>query len=492
MMHSGQFLGQRQSMQQRLSPQQIQYIKLLQLPTMSMEMRIKEEMEQNPLLEDVTDVDVYEEHQDQDTESQKDETESTDELSEIDWDPILHDDNYEGKTYTSSSAEDWVDLPDPYLENLLENLEKQVHLLDLDDSEQLIAEQIIGSIDEDGYLRRDLSAIVDSIIFSTGNTISTQKAEAVLKKIQRLDPPGIAARNLQECLLAQLEQLQSKDTGRNIAIRVLTHEWDAFEKKHFDKVKKRLNLTDDQLLQAYDCIQNLDPKPGGKSQADEPHSYIVPDFTVYYEPESMESDQGDFLITLNRRNQPSLRISGIYKQMWDELKQKSSRSESDKETRSFIKTKMEAARSFMDAIQQRSHTLINVMKTIVSLQETFFRHGTTLRPMILKDVAERIGMDISTVSRVVNGKYVQTEFGVFELKYFFNEGIETEDGESASNRDVKNFISELIQKEDSQKPLSDDVITQSLNEAGYKLARRTVSKYREQLGIPVARLRKKL
>lgn len=492
MMHSGQFLGQRQSMQQRLSPQQIQYIKLLQLPTMSMEMRIKEEMEQNPLLEEITDVDVYEERRDEDSDSKKDETESTDELSEIDWDSILHDDNYEGKTYTNSSSEDWVDLPDPYLENLLENLEKQVYLLQLDDTEQLIAEQIIGSIDEDGYLRRELSAIVDSIIFSTGHSISPQKAEAVLKKIQRLDPPGIAAQNLQECLLAQLELRHTKETGRDIAIRILTDEWDSFEKKHFDKVKKRLNLTDEQLLQAYDCIQNLDPKPGGKSQADESHSYIVPDFTVYYEPENMESDQGDFLITLNRRNQPSLRISGIYKQMWDKLKQKSSRTENDKETRSFIKTKMKAARSFMDAIQQRSQTLINVMKTIVSLQETFFRHGTTLRPMILKDVAERIGMDISTVSRVVNGKYVQTEFGVFELKYFFNEGIETNDGESASNRDVKNFILDLIQKEDNQRPLSDDAITQSLNESGYKLARRTVSKYREQLSIPVARLRKKL
>lgn len=491
-MHSGQFLGQRQTMQQRLSPQQIQYIKLLQLPTVSIEMRIKEELEQNPLLEEYGE-DHPERNDERSTEEdQQDTTESTDELSEIDWDSILANNDYEGKSYSGANGEDWVEIPKPYYENLLEDLERQVSLLNLNEKEQLIAEQIIGSIDEDGYLRRDLNAIVDSIIFNSGAYIQLFEAEDVLKRVQRLDPPGIAARDLRECLLLQLEQLPHNDPGRTNALKILRDEWEAFEKKHFDKVQKKLNLTDEQLREAYECIQSLDPKPGGNTSGDEVLSYIVPDFTVYYQPSEEEKERGDFIIELHRKNMPALRISRAYKTMWDELQRKASRNDADNETKSFIKTKMDAARSFMEAIQQRSNTLMNVMRTIVSLQETFFRFGTTLRPMILKDIADRIGMDISTISRVVNGKYVQTEFGVYELKYFFNEGIETEDGESASNRDVKNHIVELISNENKSKPLSDDAIADSLKSMGFIVARRTVSKYREQLGLPVARLRKTL
>lgn len=490
MMHTGQFLGQRQSMQQRLSPQQIQYIKLLQLPTVSIEMRIKEELEQNPLLEEFGEDYPATNDERNLTDEKGDTTESTDQLSEIDWDSFMANNDYEGRSYNAANAEDWVEIPKPYYENLLEDLERQVSLLDFNEKEVLIAEQIIGSIDEDGYLRRDLNAIVDSIIFSTGEYVQMFEAEDVLRRVQRLDPPGIAARTLQECLQIQLEQMPSGTVGRNLALSIVAELWDLFEKKHFDRIKKRLNVSDDHLREAYECIQSLDPKPGGNTTGDDVLSYVVPDFTVYYQPGDDDDTKGDFVIELHRKNLPALRISRAYKAMWEELQRKSARNESDNETRTFIKTKMDAARSFMEAIQQRSNTLMNVMRTIVSLQETFFRFGTTLRPMILKDIADRIGMDISTISRVVNGKYVQTEFGVYELKYFFNEGIETEDGESASNRDVKNEIAELINREDKNKPLSDDAIADELKQKGFIVARRTVSKYREQLGLPVARLRK--
>lgn len=495
MMYSGQYLGQRQTLQQRLSPQQIQYIKLLQLPTVSIEMRIKEELEQNPLLEE-----YGEDHPERDQDRQQDDDsseiiDSASESEDIDWDSFLANTDYEGKSHTASSGEDWVEIPKPYHENLLEDLERQVSLLNLSAKEQLIAEQIIGSIDEDGYLRRELNAIVDSIIFSSGEYVQMSDAEEVLRKVQKLDPPGIAARDLQECLRIQLEQKPPSEPGRNAALKIVRDEWDAFEKKHFDRVQKKLNLTDEQLREAYECIQGLDPKPGGNTTGDEVLSYVIPDFTVFYQPESdseEDSGTGDFIIELHRKNMPALRISRAYKTMWESLQKKASRNDADNETRSFIKTKMDAARSFMEAIQQRSNTLMNVMRTIVSLQETFFRYGTTLRPMILKDIADRIGMDISTISRVVNGKYVQTEFGVYELRYFFNEGIETEDGESASNRDVKNHIADLIARENKSKPLSDDAIADELKKMGFIVARRTVSKYREQLGLPVARLRKTL
>jgi RNA polymerase sigma-54 factor len=499
MMQNRQYLGQRQAMQQRLSPQQIQYIKLLQLPTLAIEIRIKEELELNPLLEDSGDSidDINRPDSGDSSTDQLDssgDSEKSDDTSEIDWDSVLHNTDYEGRAH-QQNIDEWVDIPKPYHENLLENLERQVSLLDLTEKEVAIAEQIIGSIEEDGYLRRDIRAIVDSVIFNTGHSVQEFEAESVLKKIQRLDPPGIAARTLYECLLIQLEQLPSNEPGRDTALIILRNEWDAFEKKHFDKIQKKLGISSDQMREAYDCIQNLDPKPGGSNADESPHHYVIPDFTVLYQPEDTESEHeknGDFIITLHRKNMPKLRISRAYKQMWDELNRKHAGNENDRQTKDFIKSKMEAAKTFMDAIQQRSNTLLNVMRTIVALQETFFRHGTTLRPMILKDVADRIGMDISTVSRVVNGKYVQTEFGVYELKYFFNEGIETEDGETASNRDVKNIIAELIQKEPAQRPLSDDAIAAELQKTGYRVARRTVSKYREQLGIPVARLRKTL
>lgn len=480
MIGTGQYLAQRQSLQQRLSPQQIQFIKLLQLPTQALELRIKEELETNPILEEA---DLWEEATaaDNDETPDSDTTDPTDKNQEIDWESFMNNDEPEDYTRKQRADEfDWRDIPRPYHETLIEDLERQVGLLDLTEAQQALAEQIIGSLDEDGYLRRDLQAITDAVAFHAGIVIRIEEAEALLHRIQRLDPPGMASRTLRECLLVQLELLASSRPGRNLALKIVRDEWDHFERKHFEKLQRRLDVGDEDLREAYSVILSLNPKPGGAmGDDDEPVTYVIPDFEV-----TVQAD-GEFLIQLNSRNLPPLRISPQYKKMWDEHK-------GDQETRQFIRTRIESAKWFIDSIQQRQNTLLTVMSTIVALQESFFRKGENLRPMILKDVADRVGMDISTISRVVNGKYVQTSFGVYELKYFFNEGLETESGEDVSNRELKNLVSELIGKEDKSKPLSDDAIAAMLAERGFKVARRTVTKYREQLGIAVARLRKEM
>ncbi len=480
MIGTGQYLSQRQVLQQRLSPQQIQFIKLLQLPTQALEQRIKEELETNPILEEA---DLWEEasRADQDEPADSETTDPTDRSIDIDWESVMNNDEPEGYAPKQRNDDfDWRDIPRPYHETLIEDLEKQVGLLDLSVAEQALAEQIIGSLDEDGYLRRDLQAIADAVAFHEGIVIRLEEAESLLHRIQRLEPPGMACRNLRECLLVQLEQLPHAREGRGLALRIVRDEWDHFERKHFEKLQRRLDADETELREAYSVILSLNPKPGGASgDEDEPVTYVIPDFEV-----TVMAD-GEFLIQLNSRNLPPLRISPKYKKMWDEHK-------GDQETRQFIRTRIESAKWFIDSIQQRQNTLLTVMTTIVALQERFFRQGENLRPMILKDVADRVGMDISTISRVVNGKYVQTPFGVFELKYFFNEGLETESGEDVSNRELKNLVAELIGKEDKSKPLSDDAIAAMLADRGFKVARRTVTKYREQLGIAVARLRKEM
>lgn len=484
MIRTGQFLAQRQSLQQRLSPQQIQFIKLLQLPTQALELRIKEELEVNPVLEDADtweDAEPTEPDPDPTEAADPDVTDPTDRNQEIDWESFLHNEDSEGlrSPRQRNDDEDWRDLPKPYHESLLEDLEKQVGMLTLTEAEEALAEQILGSIDEDGYLRRDLQAITDAVAFHRGMIIRLEEAERVLRKIQRLDPPAIGCRNLRECLLIQVELMPHSRPGRDLAYRILDQEWDHFEKKHFEKIKRRLDLPDEEMRQAYELILSLNPKPGGVADdADtRPTEYVVPDFMVDVQPD------GEFMVHLHTRNLPPLRISPQYKKMWDEHK-------GDAETRQFIRQKLESAKWFIDSIQQRQQTLLTVMTTIVALQETFFRKGDGLRPMILKDVADRVGMDISTISRVVNGKYVQTSFGVFELKYFFNEGLETDSGEEVANRELKNLVQEIVSSEDKSKPLSDDAIAEILASKGFKVARRTVTKYREQLDIPVARLRK--
>jgi RNA polymerase sigma-54 factor len=498
MLKTGLNINQRLSLQQRLSPQQIQYIKLLQLPTMAIEMRVKEELEENPVLEEMNiDESDYLHDSDEndlngsDVNSSQTETDPVDDNKEIDWDSILHNSDYEGSAYQSDS-DGFRENTDPYLETFIERLELQISMLALTNKQLAIAEEIVGSLDEDGYLRRDLHAIADSVAFHGGMLVSVDEVELIIHQIQKMDPPGIAARDLRECLLLQLHRKSTKFPGRDIAIRIIRDEWELFEKKHFEKVLKKLNITGEDLKTAYECILLLDPKPGLTSESLASKEYVVPDFEVVYKPGEEDEEKGDFVITLNKKNVPALRISPSYKKLWDELNQKKSTSAEQKETKTFIRSKIESAKSFMDALSQRKHTLMNVMKTIVALQESFFRSGTTLRPMILKDIADRIEMDISTISRIVNGKYVQTPFGVFELKYFFNESVETQDGNSVANRDVKILVEELIKSENKLKPLSDDALAVELQNRGFLVARRTVSKYREQLHIPVARLRKEV
>lgn len=492
--------SQQQSFQQKLSPQQLQYIKLLQIPTIALEQRIKEELEINPVLEeaDPSEGELSLESVEEPKKEKEEALESLEE-HEVDWDEFDSNTEFDGETYSSNSSnynpemDEWRELPNPYHESQLESLEEQVSLLDFTDEEELIADQILGSLDEDGYFRREPEAVVDNIAFNHGILLTEDDVERVRKKIQKLDPVGIASRNLQDCLLTQLKLSSPKMKGRDLAIKILENAWKLFEKKHFSKILHKFDVDEQELKTAFEAIRHLEPKPGATGGVMEStQNYIEPDFEVYWKGvRNGENGRGEFVISLNQRNAPSLRISPEYKQMWDEIKAKKKKN-TDTQTRSFIKSKVDSAHWFIESIRQRQNTLMNTMKTIVALQEDFFKYGDGLKPMILKDVAERIGMDISTVSRVVNGKYVQTNFGVYELKYFFNEGLETQNGEEVSNREIKNILQSLIEKENKQKPLSDQELAELLKEKGYKVARRTVSKYRKQLNQPVARMRKQI
>ncbi|WP_412061162.1 RNA polymerase factor sigma-54 [Rubrivirga sp. IMCC45206] len=487
-------LQQKQSLQQKLSPQQIQYIKLLQLPTLALEQRIKAEMEQNPLLEE------GEEEDELQVDATDDRTETTNEDpdkvdkddtsdDEFDWDEFLNapDDLYGYKAQVDHSAEeDDREAPMPAMSSLAESLRDQVGLLDLDETEELVADQIIGSIDEDGYLRRPIESILDDVMFNYGVVLTEDDVEKVLSRIQRLDPVGIAARDLRECLLVQLDMMGNEVDGRENAIDMLRDCYKPFTMKHFDAIKRKLGFDDYDLKEAYDLVRSLDPKPGEGDFAVQTN-YITPDFTV-------ERDDEDFRILLNGRNAPELRVNRHYRDMWNKLSTTDTKGDSGaKETKDFLKTRLESARWFISSIQQRRNTLLKVMEAIVQIQRDFFEHGEGhLKPMILKDIAEIIKMDISTVSRVVNGKYVQTEYGVYELKHFFSEGIMGDDGEEVSNKEVKALLEQIVEAEDKSKPWSDQKLADLLADKGYPIARRTVTKYREQLNIPVARLRRQI
>ncbi len=486
-------LKQQQKLQQKLSPQQIQYIKLLQLNTLDLEQRIKEEMEENPLLEEgLTEEEREEEHLDTEAEVEVEDNED-----EFDWDELLNsaDDLYGYKARVDSgSSEDDREMPMPATTTLAEDLKEQLSFLGLDDTERLIADQIIGSIDEDGYLRRPLESIIDDILFNHDTELSEDEIRRVLHRIQGLDPAGIAARDLQECLLLQLRRMDPDTAGRAVALEMIEDYYDAFTMKHFGKLKKGLDVTDEELKAAFDLIQHrLDPKPGQGTFSPQ-QNYITPDFTVRYV-------DGEFVITLNGRNAPQLHVSKQYRQMLEKLRTQQQKAEEngaapkdvDDETRDFLKDKFDSAKWFINSINQRRHTMTKVMDAIIQVQEDFFKYGEGhLKPMILKDIAEIIDMDISTVSRVVNGKYVQTEWGVYELKYFFSEGLETQSGEEVSNKEVKALLQRIIDEEDKTSPLSDAKLARALEARGFKIARRTVTKYREQLGLPVARLRKQI
>ena len=471
-------LSQQLKLQQRLSPQQIQYVKLLQLPALALEQRIETELEANPLLEQYTDIELSPQEESEDTPETDD---------EYDWEELLGagDDLYGHKARVDHSVAETERPPLPASVSLADHLLSQWALLQPSASETLIAEQIVGSIDEDGYLRRPLASIVDDIVFNQGQEIEASDVERVLARIQRLDPAGIAARDLRECLTVQVDVLPAHVPGRITARNVLRHAFQHFAMRRFARVRHRIGATPTEMKEAVDLIQSLNPKPGeGTFTAQE--NYIAPDFIVRYM-------DGDFIVELSGNNRPVLRVSGEYRRMLERLSvaDKSQRSSTEEHTRQFLKDKYAAARWFIDSINQRRRTMYAVMQALVVMQRDFFRYGEGhLRPLILKNVAERTSLDISTVSRVVSGKYVQCDFGVYELKYFFSEGLETAGGDYVSNREVKAIIEGIVSEEDKTRPLSDQKISELLQGRGYRIARRTVTKYREQLNIPVGRLRR--
>ena len=477
-----QRLDLRQLLSQKLSPQQIQFIKLLQIPTAELEMRIKEELEVNPALEEGREetTDEYSETDDYEEEYSKDE--------EVDINDYLNDDEISGYKMQGDRGgdEEEREMPIAMTSTLTDSLMDQLGFLSLDDKQYAIGMQLIGSIDHDGYIRRDVNAIANDLAFSQNIETTQEEIEQVLQLVQTFDPAGIAARDLPECLLLQLERREQDETTV-LAERIIRETFDEFTKKHYQKIQSKFNITEDELKKAVDVIIKLNPKPGGAGASMTRIQYIIPDFIL-------TNNNGELELSLNSRNAPDLRISRSYADMFDAYDKSDKKDKKLKETVTFVKQKLDAAKWFIDAIRQRQNTLLRTMEAIIKYQHDFFLEGdeSELRPMILKDIAEEIGMDISTISRVANSKAVQTEFGIYPLKYFFSEGIATDSGEDASSREVKHILKEIIDNESKRKPLSDEKIEKLLNEKGYNIARRTVAKYREQLNIPVARLRKEL
>ncbi len=484
---------------QKLSPQQIQLMKLIQVPIAELEQRIKEELESNPALEEMNNesTDSFESAAEEtnanDTDESNQEFEedfsaNAEDLDLSDYDS-QEDDAYYKYAANNTSADD-EERESPYSAGVSfqEYLIDQIGLKNLSEKQKKVALYIIGNIDDDGYLRRELSAISDDLAFHVNISFSEQELLALLKVIQTFDPPGVGCRDLQECLYLQLLRKPVNPTTK-IAIEIIQHQMDEFTKKHYDKITKKLNISDAELRKALDEILKLNPKPGGAfSDTQKPVEQIIPDFLL-------QVQDGELELTLNNYNTPELKINRDYAEMIDTYsKGKSKLNKNQKEEVLFIKQKLDGAKWFIDAIRQRHETLLGTMGAIVNYQKDYFLSGDErkLKPMILKDIAEIVGMDISTISRVANSKYIQTPYGTFLLKSFFSESLSTDSGEEVSTREVKKILQECIDAEDKKKPLTDDELTSILKEKSYNIARRTVAKYREQLDIPVARLRKQL
>jgi len=461
-----QKLGLRQSLSQKLSPQQIQFIKLLQIPTAELETRIEEELANNPVLEEGKEepADNAEKTDDYDDDFEDDkENEFDDDAKEdLNIDEYLTGDDDGGyKTQMDGSGsgdDDDRSMPIPVASTLEDALLIQLGFMKFNEREELIGRQLIGSIDEDGYIRRELEAIVNDLAFLQSVDTTLDEVENILKRIQSFDPPGIGARNLQECLLLQLDRKDHLNPIVVNAIKIMDDYFEEFTKKHYDKIQKRLNINDEQLKETIKIITRLNPKPGSSAIGDVRTQYLIPDFLL-------TNNNGRLDISLNSRNTPELRISRSYAEMLDTYDKSDKKDKTIKETASFVKQKLDAAKWFIDAIKQRQQTLLKTMQSIIQFQYEFFLEGdeSKLRPMILKDIAKDIEMDISTISRVANSKSVQTEFGVYPLKYFFSEGITTDSGEDASSREVKSILKDLIEAEEKRIPLSDDKIEKILN-----------------------------
>ncbi len=483
-----------QKLLQKLSPQQIQFIKLLQVPTVALDTRIKEELEENPALEDpslMTQDEPKSEYDDLNDKTDDYEQSSEDtSMDEFNVDDYLQDDSandYSTNYNNGDDDEEKKETPIAIESTFFESLQEQLDLTPLSDQDFIVGKQIIGSLDDDGYLRRPLGSMIDDLAFSQNVMVEEEDVLEMLKLIQSFDPPGIGARDLKECLLIQLKR---KDPGNPIivkAMNVVENYLDEFTRKHYDKLEKSLGLDSEELKEVVNEILRLNPKPGDANQVTTKQMQIIPDFHI-------SNNDGVLILTLNSKNAPELKVSRSYQEMFEHYDKASSKDKKLKEAVQFVKQKLDSARWFIDAIKQRQQTLLKTMNAIMQYQYEYFLTADErkMRPMILKDIADKIDMDISTVSRVANSKYVQTEFGTFLLKSFFSEAIQTENGEEVSNKEVKKILEDCIGNEDKRRPLADEKLTEILKERGYNIARRTVAKYREQMNIPVARLRKEL
>jgi RNA polymerase sigma-54 factor len=480
-----------QKLQQKLSPQQIQLMKLLQVPAIALEQRIKEELEANPVLEEgqelVEDPDDTD-HDAAEREEPKDEMEKA--LEDFDFDEYSDDYIPEYKTKANNySADDEVkSAPVVFQDSFLDQLEAQLGFLNLSEDETLLARTLIGNLDDNGYLGRELDSIVNDLAFTQGVYTSKEELEEILEQIQEFDPAGIGARDLNECLLLQLKRKDQTNPAIALATRLFEKDFDAFAKKHYHKLTEKYNISDEELKEVIAEITKLNPKPGGSIGGNKvSNQAIIPDFILTHV-------DGEPRVALTSSNMPELRISKDYRAMLKTYSEGGKPSKEEQKGLYFVKQKIDSAKWFIDAIRQRQNTLLSTAEAIVDYQRDFFIDGdeTQLKPMILKNIAERINLDISTVSRVVNSKYIQTPFGTFLLKNLFSESLSTSTGEEVSTLEVKRILQDLIEQEDKKRPLTDEKLAALLQAKNYNIARRTVAKYREQLNIPVGRLRKKL
>jgi RNA polymerase sigma-54 factor len=479
-------------------------MKLLQVPTANLEERIKEELEENPALEHGNEGDDHNDEYNLDGNDEGDDYEggetedvelSNDTAEKVDLDDFLRGEDDDrggydyGDDYYGSGDNERTGSPVSVESNFHDHLLDQLGMLELDERQQKIAEQVIGSIDDDGYLRREITALVDDLAFGQNIYTSVEEVTDLINRIQtQFDPPGVCAWTLQECLLLQLKRINPQSKPVKNAIDIIDKYFNEFIKKHYDKIQRQLGLNNDDFKEVINIIIKLNPKPGAAyTVLNKAESYIIPDFFVF-------NNNGVLELSLNAKNAPELRISEGYKEMMRAYERGDKKNKRQKEALIFIKQKLDAAKWFIDAIKQRQHTLLQTMQAIIDFQRDFFLTGDELmlKPMILKDIAQLTALDVSTVSRVANSKFVQTEFGTYKLKYFFSEALQTESGEEVSTREVKTILNDIISGENKRKPYSDEKLTDMLQEKGYNIARRTVAKYREQLNVPVARLRKEL
>ncbi|WP_417199307.1 RNA polymerase factor sigma-54 [Bizionia sp.] len=475
---------------QKLSPQQIQLMKLIQLPTQAFEQRLKQELEENPALE--SGKESLEDEYDDDFDNSQDDYDDTETINteDINVDEYLSDDevpDYRTQANNYSADDEEKTMPYAAGTSFTQHLKNQLNTFRLNDEEREIAEFLVGSVDESGYIRRELIDITDDLAFTQNVYTTEDKIEAVLKVVHQLDPAGVGARNLQECLSIQLHRKQ-KNPDVELAIEIIDTAFEQFTKKHYKKLIQKFDITEIQLKDAIHVIEHLNPKPGGSYAGNNRIvEHVVPDFAI-------RIVDGELELTLNGRNAPELHVSREYSNMMKGYKESKEKSKSQKDAVQFIKQKLDAAKWFIEAIRQRQQTLFVTMSSIMHYQKEYFLTGDErkLRPMILKDIADEIEMDVSTVSRVANSKYVDTPYGTKLIKEFFSESMTNDQGEEVSTREIKKILETVIEDENKRKPMTDDTLAKILKEKGYPIARRTVAKYREQLDIPVARLRKKI